>query len=293
MPYWKRGEENREKIFARYALSRDYHFVMREKLKKVGAFIEKLVGEDFKYHICVDSFPIVERALAYRAGMGWYGKNCLLYNPGYGSWFFLGELIVSISLEEDKPVDSKGCSGCKACIKACPTGALREPYSLDARKCISCITQSPGFIPLNFREKLGYRVYGCDVCQEVCPQNRAGAGRSLLSGSGEEIVPKLLELLNITEEQFREKYSGTVLCWAGRSIIRRNAAVALGNTGSRELIPRIKQHLYDEDPLVRAHTAWAVGKLGGFDSAELLRKAYESERDSTVKKEIENALNLT
>jgi len=274
-------------------LGRDYHFVMKDKLTKVGEFIKQLVGEDFKYRICVDSFPLAERALAYRAGVGWYGKNCLLYNPDYGSWFFLGELIINIPLEEDKPLDGNGCSGCEVCINACPTGALKEPYILDARKCISCMTQSPGFIPFNIREKLGYRVYGCDVCQEVCPQNGAGAEKSPLFHTGEEIVPKLLELLNITEEQFREKYSGTVLCWAGRSIIRRNASVALGNTGGRELVPLIKKHLYDEDPLVRAHTAWAVGKLGGLGSAEFLRKAWERERDSDVKRQMENALNLT
>ncbi|HBT20349.1 MAG TPA: tRNA epoxyqueuosine(34) reductase QueG [Peptococcaceae bacterium] len=293
MPYGEyEDEDNREKIFARYALVKDYHIVMREKLKKVGAYIKKLVGENFRYHICVDSFPIVERALAYRAGLGWYGKNCLLYNPQYGSWFFLGEVIVNIPLEEDEPLDRDGCKKCEECIKACPTGAIRQAYSLDARKCISCITQSPGYIPLELREKMGYWIYGCDICQEVCPHNGKRRSNDSLY-STDDTAYKLIELLNITEEQFREKYSGTVLCWAGRSIIRRNAAVALGNTGKQECIPRVEHLLYDEDPLVRAHTAWAVGKLGGVIAAEILRKAYGSEKDSAVKKEIENALSMT
>jgi len=157
---------------SRHAWGRDYHLVLKEKLELLGDFLRSLTGAGFEYKTVVDSVPLVERALAHRAGLGWYGKNNLLINPYYGSWFVLGELLTNLELEPDAPLD-KNCGSCEICLKACPTGALLAPYQLDARRCVSCLTQSKDDVPPGLREKVGRSVYGCDICQEVCPVNRS------------------------------------------------------------------------------------------------------------------------
>jgi len=293
MPYqgvdgWQAPGELK-KCLSRFVWGKDYHVVMKGKLEQMAGFIKNLVGENFKYISCVDSTPLVERALAYRAGIGWYGKNCLLYTPECGSWFFLGELVTNIRIETDRPMNGKKCASCDLCLRSCPTGAIIEPFNLDAKKCISCLTQSPGFIPLELRSKMGAHVYGCDICQEVCPWNEINFGDRGRLGGGEVAVQSLLELLYISESQFKEKYSTSAMGWAGRDVIRRNAAVALGNIGHGDLVAELEPALYDSEPVIRAHTAWALGKIGGMRAKNLLQEALGRERDPTVRKEISRA----
>jgi len=293
MPYQDDGEWQApgelRKCLSRFVWGKDYHIVMKGKLEQLAGFIKNLAGENFKYISCVDSTPLVERALAYRAGIGWYGKNCLLYTPEYGSLFFLGELVTNLSIETDRLMTGKQCASCDLCIRSCPTGAIIEPFNLDAKKCISYLTQSSGFIPLELRPKIGAHVYGCDICQAVCPWNKINFGdRGQLGGEG-VAMQSLLELLYISESQFMEKYSASAMGWAGREVIRRNAAVALGNIGQGDLVSELEPALHDPEPLIRAHTAWALGKIGGMQAKNMLLEALGREKNPTVREEIRRA----
>ncbi|NLK01179.1 MAG: tRNA epoxyqueuosine(34) reductase QueG, partial [Clostridia bacterium] len=173
LPYYqqprKGGDQKNKGYLSLYTRGVDYHRVLKHKLKELALFVEGLV-DGFEYMICVDTIPLVEKALAHRAGLGWQGKNSLLYSPHYGSWFFLGELITNLYLTPDTPIPNK-CGGCNKCISSCPANAIKEHYILDAGKCISGVLQNPGIIPVEMRKKIGKNVFGCDICQVVCPHN--------------------------------------------------------------------------------------------------------------------------
>lgn len=282
------SEEPRWSV-SRFAWGKDYHVVLREKLEKLAVFLKQQVGPEFKYFACVDSVPLIERALAFRAGLGWYGKNNLLVNPEYGSWFVLGELLVNISLPPDSPIEGE-CGDCEACIRACPSGAL-EQFDLDAGKCISCMTQISRPIASELRAYAGRSLFGCDICQEVCPKNH----KILHMGKG-EVTPLvftgegLAELLEITEEEFRERFGSTGFAWGGRDLLQRNAVIALGSTGMEKYIPPLSKALVKLAPQVRGHAAWALGKIGGSKAAKALTEALASEKNAEVLKEITQAL---
>ena len=246
---------------SRYALGRDYHKVIRNKLKKLGLRIEQEVGQ-LGFRPFVDSAPVLERQLAEKAGLGWRGKNSLLINKQAGSWFFLGELFVDLPLPIDPPNSEEGCGKCTACLTLCPTGAIVEPYVVDARKCISYLTiELQGPIPEQFRPLLGNRIYGCDDCQLVCPWNRFGK-----LTEEDDFKPRknlkdkeLLALFNWPEEVFLKNTEGSPIRRIGFERWQRNLAVGLGNApASQEIIDTLKSALSHSSELVKEHIEWAL-----------------------------------
>jgi epoxyqueuosine reductase len=249
---------------ARYAWGDDYHDVMKAMLLRL---VDRLSAEagHFASRVYVDTGPIVERAYAVAAGIGAWGKNTCLLHPDHGSWFFLGEVVTDLALEADAPRTDM-CGSCTACLDACPTGALPAPYTLDATRCISYLTiEVKGDIPEDQREGLGRHVFGCDICQDVCPWNRKRrerGGPAFEARPGLE-APDLQALAGLDGASFRERFRKSPLKRAKRRGLLRNVAVALGNSrdpSKRALLLRLAG---DEDPIVREHASWALERLSG------------------------------
>jgi epoxyqueuosine reductase len=279
---------------ARYAWGVDYHDLLKERLRALHRDVEALVGCPVEARHLVDTARIVDRAVAARAGLGWYGKHACLIVPGHGSWVLLGELLLDLELEPDPPL-TKDCGRCAICLDRCPTGAIVAPYTVDTPRCLSFQTiEQKGAIPPELRPLLGDWVFGCDVCQEVCPYTRAANPEpdpAFLPKSVENAYPSLRRLLAMTEEEFRATYRGTPVTRAKRRGLARNAAVALGNVGSEADVPHLARALAEHDePLVRGHAAWALGRLGGGAARRTLVSARGSEPDGSVRSEIEAAL---
>lgn len=246
---------------ARYALGRDYHNLMRKRLKDFAKAITALAGEH-GYKVCVDSVPIMEKALAQKAGLGWTGKNTLILNKQAGSLFFLGALLTNLELPIDQPLPDEICGKCKACLKVCPTDAIVAPYQLDARRCISYLTiENKGAIPLEFRAPMGNRIFGCDDCQIMCPWNRYAK-----ITDEKDFHPRhqldnrqLIDLFLLSEEEFTRMTEGSPIKRAGYEGWLRNIAVALGNAPfDIVIVQALKQREYHESELVREHVAWAL-----------------------------------
>ncbi len=244
----------------------DYHDVIRRMLKQLGAALHEAVP-GCRTRQVVDTAPLLERDFAKIAGLGWFGKNTMLINKQAGSWLFLGALLTDVELEPDSPHDTSHCGTCTRCLEACPTDAFAAPYVLDARKCISYLTielrDQP--IPLELRDGMQDWVFGCDVCQEVCPWNRKANNTSVPEFQpAADLSPLDLRwLLSLNDEEFRLRFRKTPFDRPGRSGLLRNAAIAAGNSGDASLIPSLNQCLADEEPLVRDAAAWALEKLGG------------------------------
>jgi epoxyqueuosine reductase len=254
---------------ARYARGRDYHEVMRPRLERLAGFLREAAGDGTATRVAVDTSAVLERDLAARAGLGWMGKNTNLLSPGLGSYFLIGIVLTTAVLEPDAPVADR-CGTCTACLEACPTRAFVAPYILDARRCISYLTiEHRGEIPEDLRGALHGWVFGCDVCQEVCPWNL-----SPLTGSTRDSAwqarpgldgPKLLDLWRRSDDELRTLLKGSAMKRAGVRRLRRNLAVAIGNTGDRaavEALTNVSEPTCG-DPLVAEHVSWAVEKLGG------------------------------
>jgi epoxyqueuosine reductase len=249
---------------SRYAWGDDYHEVMKALLDGVMERLQAETGP-FRARTYVDTGPIVERAYAAAAGLGAWGKNCCLLHPEHGSWFFLGEAVTDLELAPDTPrLDM--CGSCQACIEACPTDALRAPYVLDATRCISYLTiEVKGGIPEDQRAGVGRQVFGCDICQDVCPWNRK---RKRLGGPAFEprpgaLAPDLGDLASLDDEAFRERFRGSPVKRAKRRGLLRNVAVALGNSGDASKRPLLERLASDQDPVVREHALWALNRLTG------------------------------
>jgi epoxyqueuosine reductase len=275
---------------SRYARGTDYHQILPERMRALHAAIEKMVGHPVDSRFLTDHARIVDRAVAARAGLGWYGKNACIIVPGHGSWVMLGELLLDLDLEPDQPID-KDCGRCGICLDGCPTGAIVAPYTIHTPSCISFQTiEQRGAIPRDLRQRLGDWVFGCDVCQEVCPYTRAAAedsDRAFLPRGVEHAYPSLPGLLAMSNWTFRDRYRNTAMLRAKRSGLARNAAVALGNVGTeddvRHLIPAMLGH---DVALVRGHAAWALGKIGGGQAKRALRLAWRREREPESRNEI-------
>ncbi|MEI8605493.1 tRNA epoxyqueuosine(34) reductase QueG [Pseudoalteromonas sp. B160] len=267
--------KNTDKAYiSRYALGRDYHKLMRNRLKKLGQKIELQIGQ-LGYRPFVDSAPVLERQLAEKAGLGWRGKHSLLINKEAGSWFFLGELFVDIPLPIDKPNEFEGCGKCVACITLCPTGAIVEPYVVDARKCISYLTiELQGPIPEQYRSLLGNRVYGCDDCQLVCPWNRYGqiTDEADFHPRTQLKDKDLLDLFSWDEATFLKNTEGSPIRRIGHQRWLRNIAVGLGNAQFSQSIVDALSASYDQSTeLVKEHIEWAL-KQQYSKQDKLLRK---------------------
>lgn len=276
-------------IVARYARGVDYHTVFEEKLSTLASFLEEEGGRAKWY---VDYGPVLERDLAQRAGLGWIGKNTVLIHPTLGSYLFLGAVFTDLELVPDEPFTADRCGTCARCIAACPTGAIKGPRELDARLCISYLTiELRGPIPRDLRPLIGNRVFGCDICQEVCPWNQTIPETKEPRFRPREVPgPELIELMNLTDDEFEGRYGDTAISRARRSGFLRNVAVALGNWRSPRAVPALVRALHDPDPLVRGHAAWALGTVGGDEAQHALREQLPRETDRFAREEIEHAL---
>jgi epoxyqueuosine reductase len=240
---------------ARYAVGPDYHDVLRDRLTQLLARIRS----DFpavRGRGVVDTAPLLERDFARRAGLGWIGKNTMLINKHRGSYFFLGALLLDLELQPDPPHEASHCGTCTACLDACPTGAFAGPGWLDSRKCISYLTielRTP--VPEELRPGVGEWLFGCDVCQAVCPWNRK-------DGTDPQTVDAI-ELLSLTDDEFRDRFRGTALMRTKRRGLLRNAALVLGNSGDERALPALRRALEDPETLVRDAAAWAIGRIEG------------------------------
>ena len=246
---------------ARYARGRDYHDVMLPRLHRLAEVVREVAGPAVRTRVAVDTSAVLERDLAARAGLGWAGKNTNLLHPELGSWFFIGIVLTTAELDLDEPLPDR-CGTCRACLDVCPTEAFVAPYVLDARRCISYLTiEHRGPIPAPLREPMGEWVFGCDLCQTVCPWNRKAplTGEPALMPEREPVhLPSLLEM---TDEDFKARFKGTALKRPKRQGLLRNAAVALGNRKDPAAIPALSRALSDPEPLVREHAAWALCRI--------------------------------
>ena len=255
-----------------YAWGQDYHDWLLSRLEELAGWLRTELGGETRYRAYVDTGPVLERAFAARAGLGFVGKNTCLIHPRLGSWLFLGEVLLDVELPPTGPPLPVRCGTCTRCLDACPTGALAAPYRLDARRCISYLTiEHKGSIPVELRPGMGDWIYGCDVCQEVCPWQRFARPTGVpafRAVSPERAAPSLLALMTLDEAGFRERFAGSPIRRIGRGRLLRNVAVALGNLGDLRAIPVLERAAADSDPLVREHAAWALERLqGGGDGA--------------------------
>jgi len=234
----------------------------------------------------------VDRAVAERAGIGWSGKNCSIITPEFGSYVYLGEMITNLPFEPDEPIQDQ-CGDCRLCLDVCPTGALVQAGQLNAQQCIAFLTQTKGFLPEEYKQKIGNRVYGCDSCQTICPKNK-GMDFHLhpeMEPDPEIVKPLLQPLLSISNRDFREKFGTISGSWRGKKPIQRNAIIALAHFKEKSAVSELIEVMRkDVRPVMRGTAAWALGKIGGNEAREALLNAQKEEQDKEVLLEIEKGL---
>ena len=279
-----------------YAWGRDYHKVLKERMERVVAFIREATAPDQQARTLVDTARILDRAAARRAGIGWVGKHTNVITKAAGSWVFLGEILTELELVPDQPLRTN-CGSCDLCLRACPTGAIVAPYTVDNNRCISYLTiEHRGIIPRELRPLMGEWVFGCDICQEVCPPNRRPgapadqAFHATPDGVAPDGTPELIPLLEITDAEFARRFGKTPVKRAKREGLQRNAAIALGNSRDPVAVPALARALHERTPVVRAHAAWALGRIATPDALQPLYAARDREDDPLVQAEIDAAL---
>jgi epoxyqueuosine reductase len=248
---------------ARYARFSDYHDVLAEQLKELTSFVNRLGGEGARSLWYVDTGPLLERDLAQRSGLGFVGKHTNLISRKLGNWIFLSEIITTVELEPDE-AETNRCGTCTRCITACPTNAIRAPFELDARRCISYLTiELKGSIPEELRPAIGNHIYGCDDCLAACPWNRfAREGRLMKEHFRSKLsTPELVKLLSLDEAAFRKHFAGTPMLRTKRRGILRNVCVALGNVGDESALPALERAATDPEPLIAEHARWAINQI--------------------------------
>jgi len=276
---------------AAYARGPDYHEVLLERLAQWVGAMEAHLGHAFPFRLYTDTGPLLEREMAQRAGLGWIGKNTCLIHPQRGSYVLLAEALLGLDLVPDPPFWADRCGTCTRCLDACPTACILPDRSLDARRCISYLTiELKGSIPASLREDVGDWLFGCDICQQVCPWNVRFAPMPDDPGAP-TADPDASGLLGSDDEEIRRQTKGTALRRARRGGLLRNAAIVAGNLRAHDLQPELARCLReDPDPIVRAHAAWALGRLGDRESRQALRAALEVETDPEVREEVVRAL---
>jgi epoxyqueuosine reductase len=286
-------------IVASYAWGKDYHDVLLARLRHLASSLPAAVRSEAGgrpgYRVYVDTGPILEREIAARAGLGFVGKNTNLIHPRLGSWLFLGELLLTVELPRpEQPPTQGNCGRCTRCLEACPTGALIAPYVLDARRCISYLTiELRGPIARELRPPIGHRIFGCDICQEVCPWNRRFArptAEPAFQARPDTMAPALLDLMALDDRGFGQRFRGSPVKRAKRRGLLRNVAVALGNWGDPAAVPTLVRALDDTEPLIRGHAAWALGRVATEQARRALDQARQQEGDDWVREEIQIAL---
>ncbi|MEP7239344.1 MAG: tRNA epoxyqueuosine(34) reductase QueG [Devosia sp.] len=269
-----------------YARNRDYHELIKGRLKEVAGLLKKRTGHEVK--VFVDTAPVMEKPLAEAAGIGWQGKHTVLVSREFGSWLFLGAIFTSAELPADA-AHEESCGSCRACLDVCPTQAFPAPFQLDARRCLSYLTiEHAGPIPMEFRAPMGNRIYGCDDCLAVCPWNKfASVSREAKLRAREELnAPSLEELAKLDDVAFRALFSGSPIKRIGHARFLRNVLVAIGNSGDAGLLAVARARLGDADPLIRGAAVWAVRRLVPADDADRLALDFLAhERDTSVRAE--------
>lgn len=287
----KKGE--RRGIFCRASWGEDYHHILRRKLKMLEDYIASKVPEA-KFKSMVDTGELVDRAVAERAGIGWSGKNCSIITPEFGSYVYLGEMITNLPFAPDAPMEDQ-CGTCTKCLDACPTGALVQGGQLNSQRCIAFLTQTKGFLPEEFRDKLGNRIYGCDSCQTACPVNK-GKDFHLhpeTEPDSEIAKPLLKPILHISNRDFKERFGPVSGSWRGKKPIQRNAVIALAHYKDETAVPDLIKVMKDDPrPVLRGTAAWSLGKIGGPEAEAALTKAIELEKDEEVIAEIKTGLKM-
>jgi len=306
------GDTPRGKV-ARYALGKDYHRVTKARMKAYVQVLSRELDTAIDARWYVDDGPMLDRAAAARSGLGWFGKNTNILTSSHGSWVFLGQVVTDLELAPDEPL-AKTCGNCTLCLEACPTGAIVEPYVIDNPRCISHLTiENRGAIPIALRPHMEGWVFGCDICQDVCPVNRKAApamtpipplGSSEIDPGSGKIgegvqggeIPGFIDLLGVldmSEEEFHRRFRGSPIKRAKLAGLQRNACVALGNLGNPKATPALLRALAHTEPLVRGHAAWALGRMDDVKAKDGLNQAKAVEEDPWVIQEIVLALKAT
>lgn len=288
-----KGERRGE--FARASWGTDYHIILREKMDQLIDYIRKEAGDSVTYKPMVDTGELIDVAVAKRAGLGFIGRNGLLITEEFGSYVYLGEIITNL----DFPIDEEipfGCGDCTRCVDACPTGALLGDGRMNAKQCLSYQTQTKGMMPEEFRRRMGHVIYGCDICQVVCPYNKGKNAdfHPEMEPDPESVMPKLKPLLTISNREFKERFGYMSGSWRGKKPIQRNAIIALGNYRDKSALPELF-HCVEKDPrpVIRGTAAWSIAKIVSFKDEmiiEFLEEAIAKETDEEAKLEIENAI---
>ncbi|WP_432694161.1 tRNA epoxyqueuosine(34) reductase QueG [Priestia aryabhattai] len=289
----KSTKEDRRGIFCRASWGQDYHTVLRDRLQKLETFIKEKVPAAILQSM-VDTGELSDRAVAERAGIGWSGKNCAIITPEFGSYVYLGEMITDIPFPPDKPIED-GCGTCNKCVDACPTGALVTGGQLNSQRCIAFLTQTKGFLAEEFRSKLGNRLYGCDTCQTVCPENK---GKDFhfhpeMEPDPELAKPKLKPFLTMSNREFKEKFGHVSGSWRGKKPIQRNAIIALAHFKDQTAVPDLIELIKnDVRPVIRGTAAWALGKIGDKEALDTLMNLREKEKDQEVIEEMSKGIEM-
>ena len=297
MSYYVEQEQSLKKSVpgkvARYARGDDYHIVMKKKLKILLSKLSEITKTPVNGRIFVDDGAINDRAVAEKSGLGWFGKNTNILTSNYGSWILLGSIIIDLQLTPDKML-KKNCGTCTTCIDLCPTGAIVGPYILDSRKCISYLTiELKGIIPRNLRNAIGSWIFGCDICQDVCPVNKDIPNTTVPEFSPRNknyTISDLLNLLDFNQDDFSKKFKNSPIKRTKLEGLKRNVCVALGNAQNSKAIPKLTKILNEETYVIKIHAAWALGQIGGSTAYRALQNAYRKEKNEEVKQEISLSL---
>ena len=287
----KSTKGNRRGIFCRASWGMDYHVVLKDRLQKLDSFIKEKIPH-VTTNIMVDTGELSDRAVAERAGVGFSGKNTSIITKDYGSYVYLGEMITTLPLPPDKPIE-EGCGDCTRCMDACPTGALVQGGQLNAQRCIAYLTQTKDFLPDEFRTKIGTRVYGCDTCQAVCPYNHQidVHAHDEFEPDPEVAKPLLRPMLRMSNREFRETFGHISGFWRGKNPLQRNAMIGLAHFKDETSVDTLIEVLEkDVRPVIRGTAAWALGKIGGEKANAAILKAREIEEDERVLVEMDKGL---